>query len=40
VAAVDGLAGNGYDLSRWLAHHDMPLTWRGPNAVDFSTEDR
>ncbi|OMC29209.1 DUF402 domain-containing protein [Mycobacterium colombiense] len=29
VAAVDGLACNGYDLSRWLAHHGMALTWRG-----------
>ncbi|OBF65847.1 hypothetical protein A5753_00680 [Mycobacterium sp. 852002-51971_SCH5477799-a] len=29
VAAVDGLAANGYDLSRWLAHHGMSLTWRG-----------
>lgn len=28
VAAVDGLASNGYDLSRWLAHQGMPLTWR------------
>ena len=30
VAAVDGLARNGYDLSRWLAHHGMQLTWRAP----------
>lgn len=30
VAAVDGLACNGYDLSRWLAHHGMELTWRAP----------
>jgi predicted RNA-binding protein associated with RNAse of E/G family len=30
VTAVDGLACNGYDLSRWLAHHGMALTWRGP----------
>lgn len=29
VTAVDGLARNGYDLSRWLAHHGMQLTWRG-----------
>ena len=29
VAAVDGLAGNGYDLSRWLAGKGMQLTWRG-----------
>jgi predicted RNA-binding protein associated with RNAse of E/G family len=29
VAAVDGLARNGYDLSRWLATHGMELTWRG-----------
>ncbi|OBI99589.1 DUF402 domain-containing protein [Mycobacterium sp. 1465703.0] len=28
VAAVDGLACNGYDLARWLAHHGMALTWR------------
>ncbi|OBK76836.1 DUF402 domain-containing protein [Mycobacterium sp. 1165178.9] len=28
VAAVDGLAANGYDLSRWLARQGMPLTWR------------
>jgi predicted RNA-binding protein associated with RNAse of E/G family len=28
VAAVDGLAANGYDLARWLAHHGMELTWR------------
>jgi uncharacterized protein len=28
VAAVDGLAGHGYDLSRWLATHGMVLTWR------------
>lgn len=29
VAAVDGLARNGYDLSRWLAAGGMELTWRG-----------
>ncbi|OBK21160.1 DUF402 domain-containing protein [Mycobacterium asiaticum] len=28
VAAIDGLARNGYDLSRWLGSHDMRLTWR------------
>lgn len=28
VAAVDGLARNGYDLSRWLAGRGMELTWR------------
>ncbi len=28
VAAVDGLARNGYDLGRWLADHEMVLTWR------------
>lgn len=28
VAAVDGLARNGYDLVRWLAQHSMELTWR------------
>ena len=28
VAAVDGLARNGYDLSRWLAASGMTLTWR------------
>lgn len=30
VAAVDGLARNGYDLSRWMATNGMELTWRGP----------
>lgn len=29
VAAVDGLARNGYDLSRWLGANGMQLTWRG-----------
>jgi uncharacterized protein len=29
VDAVDGLARNGYDLSRWLAGKGMRLTWRG-----------
>lgn len=28
VAAVDGLARNGYDLCRWLAAAGMELTWR------------
>jgi predicted RNA-binding protein associated with RNAse of E/G family len=28
VTAVDGLARNGYDLSRWLGRHGMELTWR------------
>ncbi|MBJ7339025.1 DUF402 domain-containing protein [Mycolicibacterium sp.] len=28
VAAVDGLARHGYDLGRWLADHEMVLTWR------------
>lgn len=28
VAAVDGLARHDYDLARWLAGHDMVLTWR------------
>ena len=28
VDAVDGLARNGYDLSRWLAGNGMQLTWR------------
>ncbi|CQD15064.1 hypothetical protein BN000_03117 [Mycobacterium europaeum] len=28
VAAVAGLAGHGYDLSRWLAGQGMELTWR------------
>jgi predicted RNA-binding protein associated with RNAse of E/G family len=28
VAAIDGLARNGYDLDRWLATHEMVLTWR------------
>jgi len=30
VAAVDGLARNDYDLSRWVASHGMELTWGGP----------
>jgi uncharacterized protein len=29
VDAVDGLARNGYDLTRWLAGNGMQLTWRG-----------
>jgi len=29
VDTVDGLARNDYDLARWLAGHDMKLTWRG-----------
>lgn len=29
VDAVDGLARNGYDLSRWVAGKGMHLTWRG-----------
>ncbi|OBK51838.1 hypothetical protein A5657_17715 [Mycobacterium kubicae] len=29
TAAVAGLAGNGYDLNRWLAGDGMQLTWRG-----------
>ena len=29
VAAVDGLARHDYDLNRWLASHDMALTWGG-----------
>jgi len=28
VAAVDGLARNGYDLNAWLAGIGMPLAWR------------
>ncbi len=28
VATVDGLARHGYDLDRWLAGHDVALTWR------------
>ena len=28
VAAVDGLARNGYDLNAWLAGEGMQLTWR------------
>jgi predicted RNA-binding protein associated with RNAse of E/G family len=28
VAAVDGLARNGYDLQAWLATIGMPLSWR------------
>lgn len=27
VAAVDGLAGNGYDLQRWLTGLGMPVSW-------------
>lgn len=29
VNAVDGLARNGYDLSRWLCEYGINLTWRG-----------
>ncbi|MCV6975918.1 DUF402 domain-containing protein [Mycobacterium bourgelatii] len=29
VNAVDGLARNAYDLSRWLSEYGMNLTWRG-----------
>jgi len=29
VAAVDGLAGHGHDLHRWLAANGMELSWRG-----------
>jgi predicted RNA-binding protein associated with RNAse of E/G family len=29
VAAVDGLARNGYDLDRWLAGDGIELSWRG-----------
>ena len=28
VAAIDGLASNDYDLSRWMAANGMELTWR------------
>jgi len=28
VDTVDGLARNGYDLTRWLAGHGIQLTWR------------
>ncbi|MDP9168064.1 MAG: DUF402 domain-containing protein [Actinomycetota bacterium] len=28
VAAIDGLARHDYDLGRWLASHEMALTWR------------
>ncbi|ORA11722.1 DUF402 domain-containing protein [Mycobacterium asiaticum] len=28
VTAIDGLARNRYDLSRWLDSHGMALTWR------------
>ncbi|WP_264040877.1 DUF402 domain-containing protein [Mycolicibacterium hodleri] len=28
ASAVDGLAGNGYDVGAWLSHHEMALTWR------------
>lgn len=27
VAAIDGLAGNGYDLQRWLTGLGMPVSW-------------
>lgn len=27
-ATVDGLARNSYDVNRWLAGHDMTLTWQ------------
>lgn len=33
VAAVDGLARNGYDLSRWLAGGGMELTWLSSTGV-------
>lgn len=29
AATIDGLAGHGYDLDRWLAGNGMALTWRG-----------
>lgn len=29
VDAIDGLARNGYDLSRWLTGEGVELTWRG-----------
>ncbi len=28
VTAIDGLARHEYDLGRWLADHEMALTWR------------
>ncbi|BBZ28447.1 hypothetical protein MMAD_27420 [Mycolicibacterium madagascariense] len=28
VTAIDGLARHAYDLDRWLATHEMALTWR------------
>ena len=28
VAAIDGLARHSYDVGRWLADHEMALTWR------------
>ena len=28
VFAIDGLARHGYHLGRWLAEHEMVLTWR------------
>ncbi|MGK2866456.1 MAG: DUF402 domain-containing protein [Mycobacterium sp.] len=28
VATVDGLAAHNYDVDRWLAVHDVTLTWR------------
>jgi predicted RNA-binding protein associated with RNAse of E/G family len=34
VDTVDGLARNGYDLSRWLAAGGIELTWRGGQQLD------
>jgi predicted RNA-binding protein associated with RNAse of E/G family len=28
AAAIDGLARSDYDLGRWLADHEMALTWQ------------
>ena len=34
VDTLDGLARNGYDLSRWLAAGGIELTWRGGQQLD------
>lgn len=38
VAAVDGLARNGYDLQRWLGSLGMPVIWRGSSEADSATD--
>ena len=37
VEAVDGLAGHGHDLHRWLSEAGVELTWRGPVAASQSS---